>query len=101
MFLFVGELAALVTSLCWSFTSTFFTLAGRLVGSVVVNRIRLVLAVLFLVLAHFMLRQPLPVGAAPWRWFWLALSGFFGLVLGDAFLFQAFVWIGPRLSMLM
>ena len=101
MFLFVGELAAVVTALCWSFTSTFFTLAGRLVGSVVVNRIRLLLAVLFLVLAHFLLRQNLPVGAAPWRWFWLALSGLFGLVIGDAFLFQAFVWIGPRLSMLM
>ncbi len=101
MFLLVGELAALLTSLCWSFTSTFFTLAGRLVGSIVVNRIRLLLAVLFLVLTHLLLGQALPLGAEPWRWFWFALSGFLGLVLGDAFLFQAFVWIGPRLSMLM
>ncbi|MBZ0286954.1 MAG: DMT family transporter, partial [Anaerolineae bacterium] len=33
--------------------------------------------------------------------FWMGLSGFVGFVLGDACLFQAFVLIGPRLSMLM
>ena len=97
-----GELAALGTSLCFSFTSTFFTLAGRQVGSVVVNRIRLLLAVGFLMLVHWaLLGQPLPLGAGPERWFWLGLSGIIGLVLGDALLFQAFVWIGPRISMLM
>lgn len=98
----IGELAALSTSLLFSTTSTFFTLAGRRVGSVVVNRTRLVLATLWLSLAHLALyRTFLPLEAAPARWFWLALSGVIGLVLGDAFLFQAFIWIGPRLSMLM
>ena len=98
----LGELAALGTSLCFSFTSTFFTLAGRQVGSVVVNRIRLLLAVGFLMLVHWvLLGQPLPLGVEPERWFWLGLSGIIGLVLGDAFLFQAFVMIGPQPSMLM
>ncbi|MCO6450585.1 MAG: DMT family transporter [Caldilineales bacterium] len=98
---FLGELAALGTSVCWSFTSTFFTMGGRLVGSVVVNRTRLIMAVGFLIIAHLLTGTPLPFDAAPWRWFWLTLSGLVGLVIGDAFLFQAFVWIGPRLSMLM
>lgn len=97
----IGELAALSTSLCWAFTSTFFTLAGRLVGSVTVNRIRLLLAVVFLLLAHALLRLPLPLYAERERWFWLGLSGILGLALGDAFLFQAFLWIGPRLAMLL
>ena len=98
----IGELAALTTSLLFSTTSTFFTLAGRQVGSLVVNRSRLILATLWLSLAHLALYQTLlPTGAAPIRWFWLSLSGVIGLVLGDAFLFQAFLWIGPRLSMLM
>jgi drug/metabolite transporter (DMT)-like permease len=97
----IGELAALATSLCWSFTSTFFTLAGRLVGSVVVNRVRLVLAIGFLVGAHVLFGLPLPFHAERERWLWLGLSGILGLALGDAFLFQAFVWIGPRLSMLL
>lgn len=97
----IGELAALTTSLCWAFTSTFFTLAGRLVGSVTVNRIRLLLAIAFLLLAHALFRLPLPLQAGRERWFWLGLSGILGLALGDAFLFQAFLWIGPRLSMLL
>jgi drug/metabolite transporter (DMT)-like permease len=97
----LGELAALGTSLCFSFTSTFFTLAGRRVGSVIVNRIRLLLAVGFLMVLHWvLLGHPLPLGTEPERWFWLGLSGIIGLVIGDALLFQAFVWIGPRLSML-
>lgn len=99
---FIGEIAALGTSLAFSFTSTFFTLAGRRVGPMVLNRTRLVLAVLFLSVTHWIvLDVPLPLQAEPDRWLWLGLSGIAGLVLGDIFLFQAFVMIGPRLSMLM
>lgn len=97
----LGELAALGTSLMFSATSTQFTLAGRKVGGWALNRTRLVLAVLFLLLAHWVTRTPLPLSAGIQRWFWLALSGVIGLVIGDAFLFQAFIWIGPRLAMLM
>jgi drug/metabolite transporter (DMT)-like permease len=43
---------------------------------------------------------PIPFNAPAQRWFWLGISGIVGLVLGDAFLFQAFIYIGPRLSML-
>ncbi len=67
----------------------------------VVNRLRLLLATLFLIGAHFMLKLPLPWLAGSQRWFWLGLSGIVGLVLGDALLFEAFIRIGPRLSMLM
>ncbi len=98
---YTGEFAALLTSLLFSTTSTFFTLGGRQVGSLVLNRTRLVLAVILVTLAHLLLRISLPFQAPAERWFWLALSGVLGLVLGDAFLFQAFVWIGPRLSMLL
>jgi drug/metabolite transporter (DMT)-like permease len=86
----------------WTGTSTFFTLAGRKIGSVVLNRIRLVLAAVFLMLTHWIIYgDPIPVDAGGTRWMWLSISGVIGLVLGDAFLFQAFVLIGPRLSMLL
>jgi drug/metabolite transporter (DMT)-like permease len=98
---YLGELAALTTALCWSFTSIFFTLAGRQVGSVVVNRVRLLVAAILLMLTHWLFSIPLPLKAEPARWFWLGLSGVIGLVLGDAFLFQAYVWVGPRLGTLM
>lgn len=97
----MGELAGLLTSVFFTATSVMFTLAGQRVGSTVVNRTRLVLAVLFLMLAHPLFGLALPWGAALDRWLWLGLSGFVGLALGDALLFQAFVWVGPRLTMLM
>lgn len=99
---YLGELAGLLVSVAFTVNSAVFTIAGRQVGSVVVNRFRLVLAVIFLALTHLVLFGTLlPLTAEPQRWLWLSLSGISGLVLGDAFLFQAFVWIGPHLSMLM
>jgi drug/metabolite transporter (DMT)-like permease len=98
---YLGELAGLATSVCWSFTSIFFTLSGRLVGSPVVNRTRLLFALLMVSGLHWVTQGTLlPVYAESSHWGWMALSGLIGFVIGDAFLFQAFVMIGPRLSML-
>jgi drug/metabolite transporter (DMT)-like permease len=98
---FIGELAALATSIFFSIGPTFFTLAGHLVGSAVVNRTRLVVALVYLLVTHWILYgSPIPLDATPDRWFWLGLSGLIGFVLGDAALFQAFIQIGTRLSML-
>ncbi len=99
---FIGEIAALVTSVVWSFTSMFFTIAGKEVGSMIVNRTRLLFASIYLLITHFFLYGSLlPIYAESYRWEWLALSGFIGLVIGDGMLFQAFVLIGARLSMLL
>ncbi len=98
----MGGLAALGTSILWAAGSTFFTFASRELGSVTVNRVRLLLATIFLGITHLAINGALiPVNVEPETWFWFVLSGVIGLVLGDAFLFQAFVWIGPRLSMLL
>ena len=98
----IGGLAALGTSILWAVGSTFFTFASRELGSVAVNRVRLLLATLFLAITHLAFTGALlPENVTAEAWFWFVLSGVIGLVLGDAFLFQAFVWIGPRLSMLL
>lgn len=99
---FTGELAALGTSLCFAFGSTLFTLAGREIGAMRVNRIRLLLAAVMIALLHWlMLGQLFPTNAPADSVGWLVLSGVVGLALGDMCLMQAFVLIGPRLSMLM
>ena len=98
---YLGEIAALGTSLMFSVSSTTLALVSRRVGAVNVNRLRLLLAIGWLLLAHLLLRTPLPLQVEPERWFWLSVSGLLGLVLGDLFLFQAFIWIGPRLTMLL
>jgi len=97
----LGEVAALGASLAFSASSTVFTLASRRVGSVVLNRTRLLFAVGWLLLAHLLIGLRLPFYASANQWFWLAVSGVIGLAVGDLFLFQAFIWIGPRLAMLL
>ncbi len=99
---YIGELAALATALAFAINSGLFAAAGRRVGAGVVNRVRLIFAALFVTLSHWIfLGKPFPWDAEPERWLWLGLSGLVGFVLGDAFLFQAFVWVGARVSMLM
>ncbi len=98
----LGQLAALGTAICWSFTAIFFSYSGRLVGSSVVNRSRLLFALFFIAATHLTLQGTIfPFGTEPFRWGWLALSSVLGLVIGDTFLFQAFVLVGARLSTLM
>lgn len=97
----MGELAALGTAVLWTFTSIVFSIAGHEIGPLIVNRIRLVMAVIFLALTHLIMQGSLvPLNAEPGRWLWLGISGIIGLMIGDACLFQALVLIGPRLSTL-
>lgn len=97
-----GELAAIGTAVCWSLTAIFFSYSGRRIGSDVVNRSRLLFALVFLAISHYLLEGTLfPRDVALFRWQWLGVSGLLGLVIGDTFLFHAYVLIGPRLSMLM
>ena len=98
----IGEIAALATSFFFAMTALIFTQTGRMVGSQVTNRIRLTFALVYLVIINLILfREPLPFSAESSRWLWLSLSGIVGLSLGDAFLFQALVSVGPRLGTLL
>jgi drug/metabolite transporter (DMT)-like permease len=98
---YLGEIAALLTAVMFSTSAAFFAVAGRQVGSLPLNRVRLLLAVGWLLLAHLLLQTPLPLNPALDRLFWLSLSGIIGLVIGDIFLFQAYILIGPRMAMLL
>jgi len=97
----LGELAALGTAICWTVTSISFELAGRKIGSLSVNLIRLVMAFFLIgIFTLFTRGMFLPLDATSDIWFWLSLSGLIGFVLGDLFLFQAFIEVGARISML-
>jgi len=98
---YIGELAALLTAVFWTITSMSFESAGKKVGSLSVNLIRLVIAFLIYCALNFVRRGLfLPFDAGAERWAWLAVSGLVGFVFGDLFLFQSYVIIGARVAML-
>lgn len=97
-----GELAALATACCWTVSALAFQNAGRRVGSLPVNLIRLVMAVFLLGAFTWATRgTPLPTDASSHTWLWLGLSGLVGFTIGDLCLFRAFVLVGARISMLL
>lgn len=98
----IGELAAAATALLWTLSALVWTSAGRHTDSLSVGLLRLVMACPMLATHALLARHlvvPSDVGLPTW---WLmGLSGFMGFFLADVCLFQAFVWIGPRLSLLL
>jgi drug/metabolite transporter (DMT)-like permease len=101
MFTRIGELAALSTAFFWTITALSFEFAGKRVGILSLNLIRLVVGFTFLTLYSLFVRgMVLPFDAPSEVWLWMGLSGFFGFVIGDILLFRAFVLIGARISML-
>ena len=100
--LYAGELAALGTAVCFASGSNLFTAAGRRMGSHVLNRLRITVALVLLMLA---LRATTgawwPTWATPTALIALSLSGMVGFVFGDAWNFRAMVILGPgRASLL-
>jgi drug/metabolite transporter (DMT)-like permease len=96
-----GELAALVTALCWTGTAFSFQAAGKAIGSLTVNLLRLLLALALLSLLAWILRgHAWPGDAGAHAWVWLSISGLIGFTFGDLCLFRAFVLLGARRSTL-
>lgn len=99
---YIGEIAALGTAFCWSIGSVFFTISSRRIGHHTVNRLRLIIGLILLLMAHFILTGTLwPRGITFEHWLWFGLSGIIGFAIGDTLLFRSFVLVGPRLAMLM
>lgn len=97
----IGEIAALLTAVCWTLSALFFQKAGTKVGSLSVNIIRIFLGILFLgVTTLFTRGMFFPMDATAHNWFWLGLSGVVGFFLGDLFLFRSYLIIGSRTSQL-
>ncbi len=97
----IGEFAALLTAFFWTVTAITFEAASRKIGSMVVNILRLIIGFIFLSIFAFFYRGYLfPVDAGWQNWLWLSLSGLIGFTFGDLCLFQSFVLIGARVSML-
>ncbi|MBI2091941.1 MAG: DMT family transporter [Deltaproteobacteria bacterium] len=100
MIAYIGEIAALGTALFWAVSATNFTLAGKRIGALAVNRYRTLLGSCFLITLHLILFQRAWPAATNKQLLLLLTSSVVGIVIGDSFLFKAYVNIGPRLSLL-
>lgn len=96
--LYAGELSALITAILWTGSALAFAAATIRVGSVYVNIIRLIAAVLFLFLTHIVFSINISVSNA--QVWYLSLSGLAGFVFGDTFLFKSYEYISARVSSL-
>lgn len=97
----ISTIAALATAFAWTLTSIAFEYAAKRIGSLILNLLRLVVACVFLGIYCLIVRGSfIPLDAPLSAWMWLMASGLVGFVLGDLCLFQAYVDIGARLSLL-
>jgi len=99
----IGALAALGTSVLWTLTYVQFTIAVRGIGPSRLNRLRLTIAIVLLLVVHaFVYGTPIPLDAGAARWGWLILSGVIGFAISDMMLFSALLHLGAhRTSLVM
>ncbi|HIE70516.1 MAG TPA: DMT family transporter [Planctomycetes bacterium] len=96
---YLGEIAALVTALCWLGSSLAFAVAGREAGAQSLNQFRLYAALpLLFVLGFALVGKGWPSDASLERISLIGVSGILGLVIGDYGFFHALATIGPRLA---
>lgn len=95
-----GELAALVTAVSWTISATLFDQVSKKAGTFAVNYTKVSFALIFISMYFFFKGEcVLPLSVPRDGWQWLSLSGLVGFIIGDLFLFQAFIMIGARVSM--
>lgn len=92
--------AGVGTSICWTASTLLFSTAGRRLGATAVNAARIWLALVCVVIAYRAVAGQWIPAARTEQFAWLAVSGFFGVCIGDQALLVAYNLIGPRLSSL-
>ena len=99
--MYIGEIAALLTAMCWVGSSVSFEYAGKKVGTLVLNLMRLVVSLVIITIINFFITSGFQnIALSTDTIGILMLSGLIGFVLGDIFLFQAYIEIGARISQL-
>lgn len=99
---YLGELISIGVAVSWTLSALFFEYAGKKIGSLIVNILRLIFAIFlmggFLIIVT---GSPFPQQADGATWFWMVLSGLVGFVFGDLCLFHSYLLITARFSQLL
>lgn len=98
---YFGELISIAVAVSWTFTALFFEFAGKRIGSLSVNLLRLFFAFFLLGgMLYFTTGSFLPLHADASTWLWMSLSGLVGFVFGDLCLFYSYTIITARFAQL-
>ncbi len=98
---YLGEIISLGVAVSWTITALFSEVGSKRLGSLQLNLIRMVFSLVLLGLTLWCFTgAPFPLYADGRAWFWLAMSGFVGYVLGDYCLFNSYILIGSRFGQL-
>jgi len=97
----LGNGAAVIVSMLWTACSIFFSAAGKRIGAISVNTIRISAAVGLLCTTHLIIFGALLPNATGDQWLYLGLSGIVGLAIGDIGYIGALILIGPRRGVLL
>ncbi len=96
-----GEIIAIATAFCWSISSSYFEACGKKIGSFNLNMTRLLFALVFIMTYnYFTVGMILPLDATMETVVILSISGILGIFLGDLMLFEAFVLLSARITLL-
>lgn len=99
--MYTGEIISLAVAVSWTVTAVCFEYAGKRIGALTLNIVRLVMAIIMLAVSLKVTTGSM----APWdagqeAWLWLILSGLVGYVFGDFCLFNSYLLIGSRFGQL-
>jgi drug/metabolite transporter (DMT)-like permease len=92
----IGNMAALGTATLWAFNALLFTKAGKRLGAMPLNALRIAMAAILLFFTHLIIYgSPFP-DATMNQLIIIGFSGFLGLAVGDFFYFSTLLYLGPR-----
>ncbi|HKM06269.1 MAG TPA: DMT family transporter [Sphaerochaeta sp.] len=98
--LIIGQLLGLLTAVCWAQNSLVYRFLGTKVGSDAVAHVRMWIALpAIILLAYFIEGSFFPTSLSVQTYLVLFTSGVIGYFITDLMLFQAYVWLGARESM--
>lgn len=98
--LIIGQLLGLLTAVCWAQNSLVYRFLGTKVGSDAVAHVRMWIALpAIILLAYFIEGSFFPTSLSVQTYLVLFASGVIGYFITDLMLFQAYVWLGARESM--
>lgn len=92
----LGNGMALATAVLWTFNAMLFTSAGKRLGAVALNAIRITLALMFFIVTHLIFFGTVVPSGTQEQITIMLISGMLGLAVGDFFYFSSLLMLGPR-----